>query len=80
VIILYRRATGAIIGFDARSAVFVDAWLSDNAEIAAETGYIEYDEELNPPAAELIRDGPLGRYYVEDGQLYEDSEWEGPDA
>jgi len=76
-IILYQKGNGAIVGFDFRPAVAVDAWLSANPEIAAEAGYLEYDETLNPPAAELIRDGPHGRYYVEDGKLYEDAEWGG---
>jgi hypothetical protein len=75
-IILHRKTDGAIIGFDSRPAVFVGAWLSANPEIAAETGYLEYDESLNPPAEELVRDGPRGRYYVESGELFENSEWE----
>ena len=78
-IILYNKSTGQIIGTPDDPIARVEAWLEGNPEIAAETGYLVYDETLDPDQAkDIMRFAAVGKYYVTGGKLYQDSTFEVP--
>jgi len=75
-IILYKKNTGQITGMPNDPEAKVEVWLEENPEIAKETGYVVYDESLDPAQAkDIIKFAATGKYYIANGVIYENSQW-----
>lgn len=76
-IILYNPQDGRVVGVVQESEAKVRAWLANApVEIGEQTAYLLYDETLDQvEAQDIFANATNGKYYVEVGELYENSQW-----